>query len=123
MRKSINYNSLLYMFRAYIIPLYGSGANEFQKNVWYSIILISCINTFGLFFYRMLDLFQKNIFFYTMLDLFCTFSENGGYSAAELLEVVFTANLSSSSFINSGKALIDIFAIRFRIRGSVELFI
>ena len=74
-------------------------------------------------FYWMLDLFQKNIFFYRMLDLFCTFSENGGYSAAELLEVVFTAKLSSSSFINSGKALIDIFAIRFRIRGSVELFI
>ena len=122
MRKSINYNSLLYMFRAYIIPLYGSGANEFQKNVWYSIILISCINTFGLFFYRMLDLFQKDYIFYEMLDLFCTFTESGGCSAAEQLEVVFTARLSSSSFITSGNTLSDIFTIRFGIRGSVELF-
>jgi hypothetical protein len=55
--------------------------------------------------------------------LFCTFTESGGCSAAEQLEVLFTARLSSSSFINSGKMLSDIFTIRFGIRGSIELFI
>jgi hypothetical protein len=56
--------------------------------------------------------------------LFCTFTETtGGCSAAEELEVVFTARLSSSSFINSGKVLSDMFTIRFRISRSEELFI
>jgi hypothetical protein len=44
-------------------------------------------------------------------SLFCTFTESGGYSAAEQLEAVFTARLSLSSFINSGKVLSDIFTI------------
>jgi len=39
--------------------------------------------------------------------LFCTFTVSGGCSAAEQLEVVFTARLSSS-FINSGKACSNI---------------
>jgi hypothetical protein len=58
----------------------------------------------------------------TIDALFCTFTKSGGCSAAEQLEVLFTARLSSSSFINSGKTLSDIFTIRFRIRGSMELF-
>jgi len=52
--------------------------------------------------------------------LFCTYTEStGGCSAADQLEVVFTARFSSSSFIDSGKAL----SVRFGIRGIVELFI